>query len=173
LFKDSEFIIKKCLLKNKIKTRTNKLTFIDVLCCVFDYSFINISKQSVISNYNFDNDKQINRTSYYKKEIKIPLCFYNNIFIKIKKILNEYLGKKDDDYNIIAIDGTYSNTNIHNNKKLETCLNMGYYDCTNHIPVEIEIKGTEYKNKEINSFIEYIDKKKFDSKNVILVFDSQ
>lgn len=48
---------------------------------------------------------------------------------------------------------------------------MGYYDCSNCIPIEIEIKGTEYKNCEIKSFIEFIKKNKFDSKNVILVFD--
>lgn len=48
---------------------------------------------------------------------------------------------------------------------------MGYYDCSNCIPIEIEIKGTEYKNCEIKSFIEFIKKNNFDSKNAILVFD--
>lgn len=28
-------------------------------------------------------------------------------------------------FNVIAVDGTYSNTNLHNQHKLETCLNMG------------------------------------------------
>ena len=67
----------------------------------------------------------VNRTSFYKKELKIPLKFYNDLFIKIKKLLDKYLNKKNDDYNIIAVDGTYSNTNIYNDKSLETCLNMG------------------------------------------------
>ena len=171
LFKDTYINIKNALLKKKIKTRTNKLNFIDVLCYVFNYSFIEPSKQNVVSNYNLDNSININRTSYYKKGIKIPLSFYHEVFIKIKKLLDKYLGKNDQQYNVVVIDGTYSNTNIYNNKQLETCLNMGYYDCTNCIPVEIEIKGTDAKNKEIKSFIEYIKNNKFDSKNTILVFD--
>ena len=31
-----------------------------------------LSNQCVVSNYNFDNKINVNRTSYYKKEIKIP-----------------------------------------------------------------------------------------------------
>ncbi len=171
IFKNSNTDIKNALLKKKIVTRTNKLTFVNVLCYVFNYSFIDLSKQSVVSNYNYDNKINVNRTSFYKKELKIPLSFYQNTFLKIKNLLNKYLNKNNDDFNIIAVDGTYSNTNIYNDKKLETCLNMGYYDCSNSLPIEIEIKGTEYKNCEIKSFIEFIKKNKFDSKNVILVLD--
>ena len=125
LFENADKNIKNILLKKKIKTREGKINFKDVLCYVFNYSFIEPSKQCVVSNYNFDNKINVNRTSYYKKEIKIPLSFYNELFIKIKKLLNKYLNKKNDDFNIIAVDGTYSNTNINNDKKLETCLNMG------------------------------------------------
>ena len=74
-------------------------------------------------------------------------------------------------YNIIAVDGTYSNTNLHDEHKLETCLNMGYFDCTNQIPIDLEIKGTEYNNKEIESFITFINKNDLDIDNLILVFD--
>ena len=171
LFKDSDKNIKKSLLNNNIKTRTGKLTYTDVLCYLFNYSFIDSTKQSVVSNYNFDNNIDVNRTSFYKKELQIPLAFYNDIFFKIKKLLDKYLNKNNEQYNVIAVDGTYSNTNINNDKQLETCLNMGYYDCTNQIPVEIEIKGMENKNKEIKSFVDYIKNNDFDSKNVILVFD--
>jgi len=42
---------------------------------------------------------------------------------------------------------------------------------TNKIPIDIEFKGIESKNKEISSFVEYIKKNNFDVDNLILVFD--
>ena len=48
---------------------------------------------------------------------------------------------------------------------------MGYFDCTNQIPIDLEIKGTEFNNKEIESFINYINKNNLDINNLILVFD--
>ena len=65
-------------------------------------------------------------------------------------ILDKYINKSKNPFNVIVVDGTYNNTNIHNDKKLETCLNMWYYYATNHIPIDLEIKGTEYKNHIIN-----------------------
>lgn len=171
LFFDGDNIIKKYLDKKKIKTRKSKITFIDILCYMFNYSFIDNTKQSVVSDYNFDNNINVNRTSFYKKELKIPINYYIKIFTKIKFLLNKYLNKNDSNYNVIAIDGTYSNTNILNNKLLETTLNMGYYDATNHIPIDLELKNGDYKNKEIKSFVEHLEKNKFDKNKIILVFD--
>ena len=86
-------------------------------------------------------------------------------------LTDKYLEKEKNLFNVVAVDGTYTNTNLHNNKKLETCLNMGYYDSTNHIPIQLEIKGTEYKNKEIESFVNYIKTNNMQIENLILVFD--
>ena len=71
------------------------------------------------------------------------------------------------------VDGTYNNTNILNDESLETSLNMGYYDYSNKIPVNIKFKGTENKNREISSFIKDIENKDISTDNVIFVFDSQ
>jgi len=98
IFLDSNNIIKNLLEKNNIKTRKNKLTFIDVLCYIFNYSFIDTTKTSVSSNYNFDNDLNIDRTSYYKKELKVPITFYENIFIKIKNVFNKYYNRYNKIY---------------------------------------------------------------------------
>jgi len=43
-FDSNNNIIKNLLKENNIKTRTNKLTFIDVLCYIFNYSFIDTTK---------------------------------------------------------------------------------------------------------------------------------
>ena len=55
IFKNSNQEIKKILLNKKIRTRDKKITFIDALCYIFNYSFIDSTKQSVVSNYNFEN----------------------------------------------------------------------------------------------------------------------
>ena len=180
IFLDSNNIIKNLLEENNIKTRKNKLTFIDVLCYIFNYSFIDTTKTSVSSNYNFDNDLNIDRTSYYKKELKVPITFYENIFIKIKNVFNKYYNRynkidindKKSKYELVPVDGTYNNTNINNKKGvLETSLNMGFYNVTKSIPIDIDFKGIESKNKEICCFIDTINKNKFDINNVIFVFD--
>lgn len=171
LFFNANDLIKKMLNKKKIKTRQSKISFNDILCYIFNYSFINNTKQSVVSDYNFDNNICVNRTSFYKKELKIPLNYYKILFTKIKFLLNKYLNKNDCVYSVIAVDGTYSNTNILNDKSLETTLNMGYYDATNHIPIDLELKDGNYKNKEIKSFVEHLEKNNFNKENVILVFD--
>lgn len=171
IFKNSNKNIKEELLKKKIKTREGKITFEDVLSYIFNYSFIDTTKQSIVSNYNFNNNNSIDRSTFYKKEKLISISFYNNIFLKIKQLLNKYLNKKDNIYNVIAVDGTYNNTNIKNDKTLETSLNMGLYDATNCIPIELELKGFENKNKEINSFIDYIKQNNVDNNNLIFVLD--
>jgi bifunctional N-acetylglucosamine-1-phosphate-uridyltransferase/glucosamine-1-phosphate-acetyltransferase GlmU-like protein len=56
IFKNSDEKIKKILLKKKIKTRNKKIKFIDAICYIFNNSFIDSTKQSVVSNYNFENN---------------------------------------------------------------------------------------------------------------------
>ena len=81
-------------------------------------------------------------TFYKKSIIKLYSSSYNDIFVQVKMLTDKYLNKEKNPFNVIVVGGTYTNTNLHNNKKLKTCLNMGYYDSTNHIPIQLEIKGT-------------------------------
>lgn len=167
LFNKCESEIKNTV--HNIKTRNRKLTFIDALCYYFNYSFIGTTKRDVVSNYNFDNNINVHMSNYQKKEAIIPLSFYENIFIKIKILFNKYINKNDSEFKIIGVDGTYSN--IKGDKQLETSLNMGYYNITDRIPIDIEFKGIENKNKEIKSFINHVENNKYDVKNLIFVFD--
>mgnify|MGYP003453223543 FL=1 len=61
---------------------------------------------------------------------------------------------------------------LANNKGyLETSLNMGFFDVTNDVPVELIFKGEESKNKELIALKKYIlDNKKYLG-NVIFVLD--
>ena len=90
----------------------------------FLYAYKNDSKQLITSILNYNNNLSIDRSTYHKKDLIIPHTFYKDLFYKIRNLYNEYL-KSNDKYNLIAVDGTYNNTNVNNIKgKLETRLNM-------------------------------------------------
>jgi hypothetical protein len=171
LFKNANIDIKNSLNKDfNIKTRNNKLSFLDALCYYFNYSFIDNTKLEVVSDYNVLNDKTVHMSNYQKKEAKIPLSFYQKIFLNIKNLFDKY--KSSDNLKIkILVDGTYNNINNNNNGLLETSLNIGYYDFNNRIPIDIQFRGQENKNKEMDSFINYIENNKMDIDNLIFVFD--
>ena len=169
LFKDAETEIKDMLIKDNKNTRQRVLSFRDVLCYKFNYSFRYKKQLDVINEYKFNNCVDCHKSAFYRKENKIPLEYYKNIHERILKIHNKYTGKYE--YNIIAVDGIYNNTNIKNDKTLETSLNMGYYDVNNNIPIELTFKGEQYKNREIDSLIEQLEQNNIQLSNVILVLD--
>jgi hypothetical protein len=169
LFCNSEFDIEKMLKNNNIITRHRKLTFKDCLCYKFNCSFKYNTQESVVNDYKFDNSLICEKSSFFRKENKIPIDFYKNIYEQTLKLHNKYCTNKP--FKIIAVDGTYNNTNINNNKTLETSLNMGYYDISNSIPFELTFKGPEFKNKEIESLIDKINENCIDFTSVIFVLD--
>ena len=154
---------------NAIKPRKRMLTFTDAMCYYFSYCFIDTTKMSVISQYNFNNNMNVHLSNFYRKELSIPLVIYVSLFNEIKNLFYSYSNNKKDI--IKPVDGVYNNTNIKNNKTLETSLNLGIFDFNNRIHVDIKFEGEENKNKEINAFIKYIDNCNFSNDNVIYVFD--
>jgi len=172
IFKNNNKEIKNLLLKNNIKTRNNKISFSDVLLYKFLYTYKNDSKQLITSTLNYNNNLSIDRTTYHKKDLMIPHTFYKDLFYKIRNLYNEYL-KSNDKYNLIAVDGTYNNTNVNNIKgKLETSLNMGYYSINECIPIDITFCNQENKNKEILQLKKYINNNNFNNyKNIVIVAD--
>ena len=173
LFLNANENIKKMLSTKNVVTRERKITFKDALLYNFNYTYLDGTKSSVVSELNYDSANNVNQTSFYRKESKIPLSYYEDLFAKTNNLIEKYVidEKKPK---VIAVDGTYNNTNLLNKKKLETCLNMGYYDATNQIPIHLQIKGLD-KNKEIESFEKYLDDNIEDIQKckakIIFVFD--
>ena len=69
------------LLKNnnyshQIRNNKNGISLNEILEYQSNYSLKNTKKQNISCNLNFYNNKQINRTSYYKKDKNIPFEFY-------------------------------------------------------------------------------------------------
>ena len=152
-----------------MNTRTKKLSFTDALTYKFLCAYKNYTNAQVVADMNFSNNK-VDMNNYYRKEQKIPLEYYEKILNNTKQVFNKYSNKNLKD-RIIAVDGTYNNTNFKNDKKLETTLNMGYYDVSNCIPIHIDLKNYSDKNKEISALIEYLNNADLDMQNIIFVMD--
>jgi hypothetical protein len=171
IFKNINNDIIEYLPKN-VKTRKGKINYNDVFYYKMLYTFKNKTKQEIVSSINCNNNKNIDRTTFHKKDLKMNVNFYRYIFKKIKNLYdNNY--KKNITDTVIAVDGTYNNTNINNEKgKLETSLNMGYYNVSEQIPIDITFCGQENKNKEILQLKKYIINNKFENlNNIIIVLD--
>lgn len=193
IFKPTNDKIKAELLKKGIKTRERNLKFTDALFYLFKYSHLDTTKQGIVSELNNEIEKANNnvknmiddkniknivindaktthRVNYHAKSKLIPLNYVEELFNNVKNLTNINVIDKDKD-RIIAVDGTYNNTNVKGSKMLETSLNMGYYDATNDIPLDLDFRGVEFKSKEIFCFLDYIKKNDIDKNKIVFVFD--
>lgn len=155
-----------------IVTRKTKLLFRDVILYSLEYTGNHKTKIDIVNKFNIDrdDDDKISRTTFFEKEIKIPFASYQNIYNGLNSIIKNYFNNNKDI--IMSVDGTYNNTNVKNNKGyLETSLNMGFFDVTNDVPVELFFKGEESKNKELEALKKYIMDNKNNLTNVIFVLD--
>jgi len=163
----NEFNYKKIneLSATKLRNRDKGIKLSDLCYYRFAYSKKDITKQNIISNINNNNQNNITRQSFDRKENNIPVKIYENIYHKIKNYYNDNYNNKDN-CKLIGIDGTYNN-----DSKMNEIMNMGFYDISNGIPIDIESFGKENKNKEIKSATEYITKNIDTFKNNIIVAD--
>ena len=120
IFNNCDSDIKKMLEEQKIITRNRKISFSNALLYKFLCSYKNNTNTQVCADLNFENIL-VDKSNYYKKEQKIPLKYYQNILIKMQQLFDNYTNKNLS-YNIIAVDGTYNNTNFKNDKSLVEAL---------------------------------------------------
>ena len=158
------------LSKENMFIRKSKLTFEDAMIHSFLYSFKDTTKQSITSNYNFNNGIDVTRSSYYKKSEKIPLNVYNIMLNELKICYNnEFVFENDVNMNIYAVDGCNNNTNNNCDfMELNRTLNMGVFDIVNGIPIYLE-HIEDGVNTEISQLKILIQK--YNIKNTIFVLD--
>lgn len=156
----------------KIKTRKTKISFLDTLIYSILHTQIRKFKSEIVSQLDYYNKNlKINRTTLYEKEVKIPISFYLDIFKKISKVHTDYFSDNEIK-KLVAVDGTYNNTNVYNLKgMLETSLNMGLFDINSEIPIDLTFNGIDKKNNELKLLINYINENKEKFSNVILILD--
>jgi len=149
------------------KTRKRLLTINDALFYRFYYSRLKTKKQESVSTCNYLNNYNVNRSSYSKKESNIKLDAYKYIYDSVCNVHDNLFPNVTT--KIIAVDGSNSNTNLNNNSGIaEVSLNMGYYDITNNIPIDLTYNGTN-RNTEIKQLKKYINENNIT--NVIIVAD--
>jgi len=128
----------------------SEITEDKILYYKFKYAQKEKTKQNIVSDINFKFNATHNASSYYRKEKNISLETYENILKDIKNLYLKINNKISNEKSILAIDGTYGNTNIRRKKgKLQTTLFMCYYDVTNNVPIDINFKMNKCNNEVI------------------------
>ena len=152
IFYDLENVIKKYVEDtHNIKTRKRDITFVQTLLYNFSYSVPSNTKTKITSSFNFDNDSSSTRQAFDYRDKTIPVHFYVDLYNKVHNLYKKLMKIDKKNPIIIAVDGTFNNINSLNKKdNLETSLNMGYYDITNDMPLEITIEGNNKKNNELH-----------------------
>lgn len=151
--------------KNKMRTKLNGILLSNLLLYRFLYTKLNKTKEMIVSYINIRNKTKFHRQSFNKKENNIPFQIYVNIFDKIRNFYNCNYNISCN-FKILATDGTYNN-----NHKGDEVMNMGFYDVTNNIPIDIKSFGKENKNREICSATNYIKNNMHIFINNIIVAD--
>ena len=77
--------------KHQIRNNKNGISLTDLLEYQSVYSLKNTKKQNISCNLNFNNNKKINRTSYYKKEKNIPFEFYEFLNTTISNLSYDFI----------------------------------------------------------------------------------
>ena len=151
--------------KVKLRNRTDGIQLKDLFYYRFMYSKKDTTKESIISQINFNNNTNFTRQAYESKENNIPVSVYANIYNKICCYYNCYCNNENN-FKLVAIDGTYNNNN-----KMKEVLNMGYYNITDEIPINIVSDGHRNKNQEVKLSTKFIKKNINLFKNKIIVAD--
>jgi len=175
-------------------TRNKKISIHDAILYQFNYSNINKTKESIVSDFNYENKHiHIHKTSMYRKERNISVNLYKKLYFNIKELYDSEFKNLDkmkkvdcimnqnyvdlELYNIYAVDGT--NNNTIENSKLISNLNMCMFDCNGFIPIDIfSYKTNKFvnnknnisnKNNEVHQFMKYTQENKIE--NAIVVCD--
>lgn len=149
----------------KLRNTSNGLTLADIFFYRFSYSDKYTTKDQIVSKINNINGTKFTRQGFDGKENNISITTYENIF----KLIYDYYCQNyvhTTDSNLVAVDGTYNN-----NKNMDEMLNMGFYNVSNGIPLNITSFGVGGKNKEIKSATEYITNYINTFKNTVIVGD--
>lgn len=165
IFKDSFDISN--IKKISPKIRKTSLPIYTCFLYKFLYCSHHFSKEKVACFINSHLLTSFARNSFESKENNINIKCYTNLFNKLKTFYTTYISKSSNtSLAICSIDGTHNNDNKHN-----VMLNMGFFDSTNLVPIDLICNGQKTKNKEIKYATQYISTHLKDFKNKILVFD--
>lgn len=163
----NELSYKKLNRFNSVKMRNIKkgIGLIDAVLYKFLYSNKNVTKEHVVSIMNNKNGTHFTRQAFDSKANNVTIVPLENILKNAREFF--YLNyKNNDDLRLASFDGTYNN-----NKSNKESLNMGIYDITHEVPIDLKSYGEQGKNKEVQSSMDYIENNKDKLKDCIIVAD--
>ena len=155
----------------KLRNKINGIKLTDVIYYRFMYTNKSTTKQEIVSNVNNINDSNFTRQAFDSKDINISVKFYEHLFNQIKMLYGKVSSPNKDDTilannTILSIDGTY-NTCLDR----KPMLNLGIFNVSQDIPVDISYSGNQNRNKEVKAFLSYVKNNINEFKNVIFVAD--
>ena len=156
----------------KLRNINDGLSLNDAIYYKFLYAKKGSTKNEIVSSINFNNADRCNKDSltrraFESKERNINTDFYSFLLQDIKQYYaKKCIPKEHQEFVYLAVDGTSSN-----NKKQDIMLNMGYYDISNGIPLDLTNNGTENRNKEVQELIKYIKENMELFKNTVIIGD--
>jgi hypothetical protein len=134
----------------KLRNRSEGIQINDVIYYRLLYSQIGTTKEGIVSKINNLNNTFHSRQAFDKKDINISYVFYRDLFYKLSEIINNNQRSKVS--KLIAVDGV-----CNNNTNRDVMTNLGLYNITNNIPIDIKYYGSNDRNNEVNKFIEYLN----------------
>lgn len=176
-------------------SRTSHVSMIDVFRFLLKYSQKYITKSSIVSDFNFDDNIEITQSSLHSKEkhITVECCkqissqlynILNDLYTKYpimkiieKKINSSHISINDiniDTHVFIGIDATCSNK--YKNHELITDNVLYFFDLNKKIPINFTNTSQPYfqnnknnksnKNHEVKTLIFYLQKHHNELKNM-------
>lgn len=146
----------------KIRQRVNGINPLNVIGYRFLYAHKDNTQERSVALINDEQKTNFSYQAFVKKDKNIPLEIYKQLY---QDILLATADKTKTSYPLIAVDG------VNNNIAFKVNLNMGFYDISNQIPIDISYLGSNNRNGEVKAFKSIIQKNQDLFKNAIFVCD--
>ena len=136
--------------KTQLRDIKNGIQLRDAIYYEFRYTKLNKTKEDIVSSINYKNNTKFTRQAFESKINNIPVELYSNLFYNLCNLYNSNYNSGIN-CKLIGIDGSYNN-----DKSVNEHLNLGFFDITNGVPIDIKLYGKEDKNKELKYAKNYI-----------------
>jgi hypothetical protein len=130
----------------------------------FLYTQKDKTKQEIASRINLWDGTNFTRQGYESKESSINIKYYEAYYTNVIDFYNKISGSNGS--SVLAVDGV---NNSNNERKVMT--NLGLFDINNGVPINISYYGPNYRNNEVNMFINEIKSNPSKYTDVIFVCD--
>jgi hypothetical protein len=133
----------------KMRNKSNGISLLSAVYYKFAYCCPYTTQESVTSSINYLNILSFSRQAFIKKEQHVPVQSYKDCFDKLVHLYNSYIVLPKTP-RLIAVDG------CNNNLSGKVLLNLGLFDISNHVPLDISFLGSKFRNGEVKAFKIYI-----------------